>query len=68
MKKPNAFYATLEKAASKPFEARTTLGKIWVIVRWPFLLVILLLFLLFIGMRILITQLFNMIAGSIKLR
>lgn len=65
-KKPNKFHDWMEKAANKPFEARTPLGKLWVIVRWPILLVVLLLFLLWVGIRIFVTQLFNMIADRFK--
>ena len=61
--KTNQFHAWMEKAANKPFEARTLLGKLWVIVRWPFLLVILILFLIYLGLRIAVTQIFNAIAN-----
>ena len=64
--KPNSLHAWMAKAASKPFEARTPLGKLWVIVRWPILAVVLLLFLLWIGIRIIVTGLFNMIADRFK--
>jgi predicted tellurium resistance membrane protein TerC len=37
-----------------------------VIVRWPILAVVLLLFLLYIGFRILVTGLFNLIADRFK--
>ena len=66
MSKPNKFHAWMEKAANKPFESRTRLGKLWVIIRWPILLVVLLLFFLWVGIRIFFTQLVNMIADRFK--
>ena len=64
--KPNKLDAWMTKAANKPFEARTRLGKLWVIVRWPILATVMLLFLLYVGARIFVTQLFNMIADRFK--
>lgn len=64
--KPNRLDDWMQRMANKPFEARTPLGKLWVIVRWPILAVVLLLFLLYVGIRIFFTQLVNMIADRFK--
>lgn len=61
----NKIKAWLE-SGQKPYRDRNALGKVWYIIRWPFFAVILILAVLYIGLRIFATWLLNMIFDNRK--
>lgn len=54
------------RSAQKPFAARNALGKAWYIIRWPFLALLLIVFVAFIAVRIFFKILIDTIFDRLK--